>query len=319
MSRSQGIAVIFAAGLAVAASFAVSAQGIWDEPKGPVTVYQLHCRGGAGFEFRTLGTRSTSGGEHVAMSLIFAPAASAAGSKSQGLTPGTCAWLDRPLSPTEPREVRFVAPAFLQFGNSVLDTSSTTAQRTADVRSIAAYFQYPDHYWSFTAYNTGNGYFGTTAHGYWNDYALPPVKQPDEEANKLPPSSAAWVVSAGMSGGIVPTHGEVSIDSAGNVTATHSKADVKCSAKMHLMTVQSIERAVARSQPPQWKKSYAPKDNPNGCCDMIGATLRVEQRPEKQTPIAYETRWFDDKAAPEGVAALFKLVWDLRKACAFGM
>jgi hypothetical protein len=318
MSRRNGIAMVFAAGLALATPGVVSAQGIWDAPKGPVTVYPLHCRGGAGFEFRTLATRTTSGGERVAMALVFAPAASAAGSRSQGLTPGTCAWLDRPLVPAEPREVRFVAPAFLQFGQGVLDTSPTTAQRTADVRSIAAYLQYPDHYWSFTAYNTGNGYFGTTAHGYWIDHSsLPQGKH--VEANQLPPRDASWFVVAGMSGGIVPTIAEVSIDSAGNLTATHSNADVKCSAKVHFMTVQGIERAVARSQAPQWKKSYAAKDNPNGCCDMVGATLRVEQRPGKQPPVTYETLWYENKAAPEGVTALFKLVWDLRKTCAFGM
>ncbi len=298
------------------------AQTIWDAADKPHdNVGELRCRGGAGLEFKSLGFKQfPSGNTRVAVALKFAPNPNPAGSQSEGLEAGSCGWVGRVLAATEPREVHFITPAYYQSWPGPLDTSARAAERFTDVQSMALYLKYPDHYWTFRAFDTGNGHFDTTTHGYWTDFSARAAQRGHYEEDQLPPDTSRWRVRASIGGGIDGRSGQITLDADGDLQASASWGNVHCSAKVGARAVQSIEAAIARSRPETWKKSYAPKDNPHGCCDLIGLSLRLEREDAQQRRSASETEWFAPTvttALPESIAALHDAVWETRKVCAF--
>lgn len=111
---------------------------------------ELRCRGGAGLAFAR---ERTVGDNLVTMTLAYAGAAAAAGDDGRGLGAGTCAWVNRDEAPREPGRIAFITPANAQLkqiqSGSVVDRSSTAAERFADAITIPPYMADSRHYWSF--------------------------------------------------------------------------------------------------------------------------------------------------------------------------
>jgi hypothetical protein len=315
LKHSMRILPTLAVALASSAT-PIPAQTIWDAANRPHSgVYELRCRGGAGFEYRNLGFKRSPGGDTlVAVALVFAANPKAAGLKGEGLEPGSCAWLDRPLNAAEPREVRFIASGAAPLATGPIDTTPEAAERDRDVHSIAAYLKDPKHHWSFTAFNTNQGYFDAVTHGSWRNSGpqRPPVV--DQQADS---STATWVVRAGVSGGHDGRTLQVSVDADGRLRTTSARDRVSCSAELSPNVVRSIEAALARAHAERWAKSYVNPNNPQGCCDIFANSLRVEMEDSQRRKTPYETQWFSDsgKVVPESVSSLFSLVWSAVKVC----
>lgn len=296
------------------------AQSIWDVAnRANTAVFQLRCRGGAGYEFRSLGFRQVGQQQlRMAVALVFAPGGAAAGTKGEGLQPGTCAWVDRPLNSSEPREVHFIIPAYLQIGIGTIDTSPSAAERHPDLPSMMAYLKGQSHYWTFTAFNTNSGYFDTTTHGYWRDFSQLPDKTP-EAATAVTATTAKWTARASIGGGFTADSREVAVDGDGHVLINGTRGKIRCSAELDVIQIQRIEAAIDRSHPEKWLPSYALKSNPNGCCDQSNAGLRIERVDSDGRRSTRSTHWFNDSATqvPEGVSSLFDTIWNIRKACEF--
>jgi hypothetical protein len=301
--------------------------GAIDQPH--AEVISLQCRGGPGFELRSLGFKAAPGGNvRVAIALTFAANTKAAGSTNQDLEPGTCAPPNRPLGPSEPREIRFLTSAFSQLMAGPVDLTATAAEYHTDVRSIADYLRSPRRYWTFTASDTHNGYFDAWVHGYWKDSGAAnagganPGGADAGRADDLEQESttAGWLVRVETSGGLAGSTRKLSVDADGHVQAASSATfgNVRCSAELPKTQVQSIETALSRSHPDKWLPSYALKSNPNGCCDQFTELVHVEQVDAGGRRTAFETYWFNDSAGtvPEGVKTLASLVHDdVQKAC----
>jgi hypothetical protein len=292
------------------------AQSIWDVPnRANTAVFQLRCRGGAGYEFRSLGFRQVGQQQlRMAVAFVFASGGAAAGTKGEGLQPGTCAWVDRPLNSSEPKEVHLIIPAYLQIGIGTIDTSPSAAERHPDLPSMMAYLKDQSHYWSFTAFNTNNGYFDTTAHGYWKDFGAATRAQTLEVT---PASTASWTAKASISNGFTAGGREVAVDGDGHVLINSTRGKIRCSAELDVVQIQRIEAAIDRSHPEKWLPSYALKSNPNGCCDQSSAGLHIERVDSNGRRVTHSTHWFNDSAnqVPQGVSSLFDTIWNIRKAC----
>jgi hypothetical protein len=158
---------------------------------------ELRCRGGstaagggAFLAFETVGSRVSSSGETIlSISLRFMGTAVWAdqefgtggrliSDRHWDLGGSKCTWIDssdrgpyRPLSPEEPREIRFETPANAQLKQQLhgtpVDTSPTAAERYPDAQSIPAYMKLQNHYWSFFVENTNQSYFLASRHKYW--------------------------------------------------------------------------------------------------------------------------------------------------------
>jgi len=289
-----------------------------NEPQQDVVL--LQCRGGSGYEFKSLGFKaSPDGAARVAVAMIFAPGSGAAGSLNEKLQPGTCAPSDRPLNADAPRELHFIAVAFAQPFSGPIDVTPTAAERHPDVRSIADYLKNPAHYWTFHAADTRRGYFDVTIHEHWEDRSTPPGQHPVDE----PPDASAgrWLVRVSATGGIAGSRREVSINADGRlfVLGSGTFGNVRCSAEVPTDKVHAIDAATARSHPEAWLASYVPKGNPDGCCDQFRYAVHVEREDERGGRTSHDTYWFDQSAGtvPEGVSALFKSVYESRSACVF--
>lgn len=113
--------------------------------------FPLNCRGGAGLVFDTLLVIPDSG--RVRLMLTFAANPAASGAEGQGLEPGSCAWVDRPLTDAEPRRIRF----------AIGTTDSAPAQTVRD----------SGMYWGFLAYDSDSGYIGGVGHRHWHAASAP--------------------------------------------------------------------------------------------------------------------------------------------------
>jgi len=125
-------------------------------------VYEIRCRGGSDVfrvEQLSAGPKPEPGGQGrvVLLSLKFLAGPWAAGG-AEGLIPGTCAWLDRPLNELEPRVIRFEAPAIRTPGPTLPVRGSFPDDD--DLRD-------PTLYWSFFVFNTNQGYLAATSHRRW--------------------------------------------------------------------------------------------------------------------------------------------------------
>jgi hypothetical protein len=129
--------------------------------QGHPPVYPLNCRGGAPLVFDTLAPRSDTG-TVVRLAVTFAPSPVAAGTEGQGLRPGTCAWVDRPVNDAEPRRV-FVA---------IHHSDSTPARTVSDTGM----------YWSFLAYDGGSGHLFVT--GWWSGWRRLAGCYPDRDGGR---------------------------------------------------------------------------------------------------------------------------------------
>lgn len=151
--------------------------------------YPLNCRGGVPLAFDTLSSPSDTG-TVVGLAVTFLANPVAAGAEGQGLQPGTCAWVDRPVSDAEPRRL-FVAIHYMD---------STPARTVGDTAM----------YWSFLAYNSGSGHLVGEGYRHWHAASppLPMSTQPTAAPRRgswlpfdptiLPWFVAAWVAIVGM-------------------------------------------------------------------------------------------------------------------------
>jgi hypothetical protein len=140
-------------------------------PTGADVVYELRCRGGPWLVIDTLPAPPEP--HALRISLTFPAARSAAGRDGSGLEPGSCAWIDRPLHPTEPPQVQFADPA----GSGA-----------------AAALRDPARFWMFMVRNTGRGHFEAAWHGPALAARLAGA-QPVEEAGDAPGIVRRWLPS----------------------------------------------------------------------------------------------------------------------------
>src|SRR5207245_6760488 len=112
---------------------------------------------------------SSTGDTIIVTLLTFEPRQSAAGPRGEGLRPGECAWVDRPIAGRF--LIRFETPANAQLKQqlhgSQVDTSATAAERFPDARTIPVYMSDPNHYWSFYGAKPINNFFTATGNGYF--------------------------------------------------------------------------------------------------------------------------------------------------------
>lgn len=118
--------------------------------------FPLNCRGGAGLVFDTLLVIPDSG--RARLMLTFAANATASGVEGQGLEPGSCAWVDRPLADAEPRRIQFALGT----------TDSAPAQTVRD----------SGMYWGFLAYNSDSGYISGVGYRHWHASSPPQTYTP---------------------------------------------------------------------------------------------------------------------------------------------
>jgi hypothetical protein len=136
--------------------------------------YPLNCRGGAGLTFDTVGVASDSG--RVRLALTFAANPTASGPEGQGLEPGTCAWVDRPLSEPELRRIQVTI--------GTADSTPRQSVRDADV------------YWGFLAYNSDSGHITGVGYRHWQA-SSPPLPRPAAVAVAAPaPVTLPWKIGA---------------------------------------------------------------------------------------------------------------------------
>ena len=124
--------------------------------------FPLNCRGGAGLVFDTLLVIPDSG--RVRLMLTFAANATTSGLEGEGLEPGSCAWMDRPLTDAEPRRIQFA-----------IGTTDSAPQQTVRDSGI---------HWGFLAYNSDSGYLTGVGYRHW-DASSPQAVPPDTAAPVL--------------------------------------------------------------------------------------------------------------------------------------
>lgn len=122
--------------------------------------FPLNCRGGGGLVFDTLLVVADS--DHVRLMLTFAANAIAAGPEGLGLEPGSCAWVDRPLSDAEPRRIQFT-----------IGTTDSTPERTAHDSGM---------YWGFLGHTTESGYIAAVGYRHWHASSPPRPYTPPSPA-----------------------------------------------------------------------------------------------------------------------------------------
>jgi hypothetical protein len=151
----------------------------------PQREHPLNCRGGEQLVFDTIGSPSDPG-KGLRLLLTFVANPTAAGQEGRGLRPSTCAWVDRPVSDEEPRQVRVT-----------IHLSDSTPRLT--VRDTGVY-------WSFLARNSDSGHFTGAGYRHWHASSPPgptthpprasiPTKRsrPPFNARQLPWLAVGWV------------------------------------------------------------------------------------------------------------------------------
>jgi hypothetical protein len=124
------------------------------------TAYEIRCRGNTsnnGFDWQHPDLNSQT------VVLRFQASPNASGARGDGLLPGTCSWIDRPLNDAEPREIRFTAPMY-PGGDP---TQPLLALQQATEGRIIMYLSDASRYWSFFVYNTNQGYLQAVNHAPW--------------------------------------------------------------------------------------------------------------------------------------------------------
>jgi hypothetical protein len=293
---------------------------VWNAANEPQhDVVTLQCRGGAGYEYRSLGVRATSPSDaRMAVAMTFAASAQPAGSRNENLVPGTCAPENRPLTAGEPRELHFIAAIFAQNFIGPIDVTVTSAHNRPDVRSIADYLKDPGRYWTFHASDTHRGYFDATMHEHWEDRSSSGSPRP-YVAQPPPLTFARWLVRIGVSGGIATSRRNVSINGDGRLqeNGTGTFGTVECSATLPTQSVEEIEAALARAHPETWRGAYPMKGD--GCCDQLTYVIHLDREDDHGNRTSHEASWMseNESAVPPAVSALFKTVYDARRACVF--
>ena len=127
-------------------------------------------RGGSEYVFFTINSRQSPTGETiVTYEMAYTPSVKAAGPNGEGLQPGECSFVDRPIS--ENHRIRFETPENAQLKQQLhgtpLDTSSTAAERFPDTQTIPAYLRDQNHYWSFFGVRLEGNSFVATGHRFW--------------------------------------------------------------------------------------------------------------------------------------------------------
>ncbi len=145
------------------------------------TANEIRCRGyshrgGSEYVFFNINSRPSPTGETIiTYEMAFTPSVKAAGSNGEGLQPGECSFVDRPISESGPYRIRFETPDNAQLKQQLhgtpLDTSPTAAERFPDTQTIPAYLRDQNHYWSFFGARPGGSFFATTGHRYWKPTA----------------------------------------------------------------------------------------------------------------------------------------------------
>lgn len=138
---------------------------------------EIRCRGygrpgGSAYVFFTINSRASPTGETiVTYEMAFTPSVKAAGSRGEGLRPGECGFVDRPVSELGPYRIRFETVANAQLKQklhgSPMDTSPTAAERFPDAQTIPAYLKDPNHYWRFYVADPSSTFFMATGNAFW--------------------------------------------------------------------------------------------------------------------------------------------------------
>ena len=134
--------------------------------------YPLNCRGGRQLVFDTLSSSSDTATK-LTLLLTFGANSTASGPEGQGLRPSTCAWVDRPVSAGEPRQLR-------------VTLSTSDSAPSATVRDTGMY-------WGFLAYNSDSGHISAVGYRHWQ--AFSPVHKPAPAASPSPTTTrrGAWL------------------------------------------------------------------------------------------------------------------------------
>ncbi len=132
---------------------------------------EIRCRGSRdAFIFTAENSKLDSTGATIIITLLtFEPSSQAAGPRGEGLKPGQCSWVNRPMN--ERFLIRFETPANAQLKQqlhgSPVDTSPAAAERFPDAQTIPAYLKDSNHYWSFFGAKPVNNFFTATGHKFW--------------------------------------------------------------------------------------------------------------------------------------------------------
>jgi len=143
------------------------------------TTYKLLCRGGGSMTTQRGGpVPDANGVEMVVIVLRFARSIKAAGPQGQGLEPGQCSWIDRPLNQREPVELRFKTHLHAPPNPGKGGKASSEAERFPDAFSIPEYLKDENHYYSFKAYYENSDRLRATESTYFKPTSDKPAPQP---------------------------------------------------------------------------------------------------------------------------------------------
>jgi len=179
---AKALAAAPAGGVLSSSIFAASPQdsaAVAEQPR-----EELRCRGESpqGFSIQQADSLAGPGSPLV---LYFIAAPGAAGRDGSGLTPGTCAFVDRGIELEDPAAIAFTSPQSL--------------------RAVAEYLSHDDHYWRFSVSKTSYGYFEARDNGPWSRRIAEGVlvEAPDLRAETTGQTSALGERATQTGGGIV--------------------------------------------------------------------------------------------------------------------
>lgn len=143
-------------------------------------ILELRCRGG-GLQINITPGEMREADLWTNMTVHFTRAVNAAGVNGQSLAPGQCALPDRALLSSEPAEMRGEIIGFGQRDRKMhgdpIYNGDMGAERYPDAHNVPPYLGNPNHYWSFFAVNTLNGYFRFSNLHYWKPGSAPESSQ----------------------------------------------------------------------------------------------------------------------------------------------
>lgn len=151
----------------------------------PGSPYEIRCRGGQStFIFTTESSKVDSTGATIIVALLtFEPSSRPAGPSGEGLNPGQCSWVDRPMN--ERFLIRFETLANAQLKQTLhgsqVDRSPTAAESYPDMNTIPQYLNSANHYWTFFGDKPVNNFFTATGHKFWKPGLAP---RPDDPLRK---------------------------------------------------------------------------------------------------------------------------------------
>lgn len=136
---------------------------------------------------------------------------------------------------------------------------------------------------------------------------------------QLPRTRGAWLVEMSRDGGMRPSKSSVSVNFAGDITATSEhfaggKTVIDCSLKERVPTkaLRALREAIAAGRVSIWKDRYEDPEHPI-CCDQPTTNLTLQWRGTDGLTKTFNTSWYPGsfKLVPADLVKIVELIQPL--------